>query len=42
MEDIENIFYIIGVIGAALIGTYKGYRYFKNNKDENSQNQRKA
>ncbi len=40
MENIENIFYIIGAIGAAILGAYKGYQYFKKNGHENSQNQR--
>lgn len=42
MEDIENIFYIIGAIGAAILGAYKGYQYFKNNGNENSHNKGQA
>ncbi len=38
MENIENIFYIIGAIGATIVGAYKGYQYFKNNSNENSKN----
>lgn len=37
--DIENILYIIGAIGAALVGAWKGYLWFKNNRNENSSNQ---
>lgn len=42
MENIENIFYIIGAIGAAIVGAYKGYQYFKKNNNENSNNQGQA
>ena len=38
MDNIENYFYIIGAIGAAILGAYKGYQYFKNNRNENSKN----
>ena len=42
MENIENISYIIGARGAAIVGAYKGYQYFKKKRNENSSNKRQA